>query len=1175
MFFFQHQNQTKHYEMKASRFLLLFLLVFVLNLHAVVDAATTAAGNTTHLLSGCEQDYPPFCMVHSDGHADGFSVELMRSALARMDCEVSFATGTWEYVRGLLENGEIQALPMVGRTPEREARFDFSVPYLTMYGAIVVRQDTTDIVNINDLRGRRVAVMRGDNAEEFLRRTERGIQIITEATFVDAFKKLAAGECDAVVIQRLVALRLLQETRIDNLKVIDKPIVGFRQDFCFAVKKGDSKTLAILNEGLALLMADGTFRQLHAKWFASLEIPSSRRIIVGGDAYYPPYDYIDENGQPAGMVVEITRAAAQAVGLDVDIRLGNWSDVRSDLEQGRIDSVMGMIYSPARDRKFDFSPPHVNCEYVIAYRCNYTRKVEDLNDLTGARVTVIQSDVMHEFVLEKKIAAEINVVDNFDTAVESLAAGHTDFVLIPRMVALFLIKDKKLADIELTSRPVFSSEFCFAFAEGNKALLAKFAEGLKAIEVSGEYRKIHEKWLGILGDGESDLKVFLRYLVVATFPLLVVLLLVFGWSWTLRRQVARKTIELKQSEAQFRSLIESAPTGIMVLDEGKIVYLNDEACRIMGVTTSDPALNRLATDYLAASSQEKYKKVMATYADDSSKMPVFELEIVRDDGSKMPVDITVSTIKYHGKDCKLVFIFDITARKASEAELDRLTAAVEQVGELILITDTNAVIQYANPALESMTGYNRAEVIGKRASIFKSGQHDENFYRELWQTISSGQTWNGTMVNRCKDGSLMYEEATISPIFNESKIVSYVAVKHDITEKIRLNEQLQQAQKMESIGQLAGGVAHDYNNMLGVILGYTEMVMESIDDKSSQMYEYLTEIFKAATRSADITGQLLAFARKQTIAPIVLDLNEAISSHLKMLRRLLSEDAELAWVPCHGALLVKLDPVQIGQVLANLCVNARDAMAGNGNILIETSSAEFDEEYCETHPGFVQGRYAMLAVSDNGCGMDAETREKIFEPFFTTKGIGKGTGLGLATVFGIVKQNHGFINVYSELNKGTTIKIYIPWHESEEVMPSTKKSADQAVVSGETVLVVEDDPAILRMTSKLLMRAGYRVLAANSPLEAITIAETAAAKIDLLLTDVVMPGMNGRELYEKIVSVYPGLRCLYMSGYTANVIAQQGILKEGIDFIAKPFTNLDLLNAIGQILNRSSQPDVG
>jgi len=1174
MFFFQHQNQTKHYEMKASRFLLLFLLVFVLNLHAVVDAATTAAGNSTHLLSGCEQDYPPFCMVHSDGHADGFSVELMRSALARMDCEVSFATGTWEYVRGLLENGEIQALPLVGRTPEREAWFDFSVPYLTMYGAIVVRQETTDIVNLNDLRGRRVAVMRGDNAEEFLRRTERGIDIISEATFVDAFKKLSAGGCDAVVVQRLVALRLLQETRIDNLKVIDKPIVDFRQDFCFAVKKGDSKTLAILNEGLALLMADGTFRQLHAKWFASLEIPSSRRIIVGGDAYYPPYDYLDENGMPAGMVVEITRIAAQAVGLEVDIRLGNWPDVRSDLEQGRIDVIMGMIYSTERDRKFDFSPPHVNCEYVIAYCCNYNRPVENLNDLVGARVAVVKNDVMHEFLLERKIDANINVFDNFQTALESMTAGQTDFVLIPRMVALFLIKEKKIADIELTTSPVFSSEFCFAFAEGNKALLAKFTEGLKAIEASGEYRKIHEKWLGILDNGESDLKVFLRYLGAVTFPLLIVLLVVFSWSWALRRQVARKTMELKQSEEQFRSLIESAPTGIMVLEDEKIVYLNDEACRVFGVVSAGSVLNRSVNDYLAASAQEKYKKIITSYDADKGKLPVFELEITRDDGSRMPVDVTVSTINYHGKDCKLVSVVDITVRKSSEAELERLTAAVEQVGELILITDTNAVIQYANPALESITGYKRSEVLGKKASIFKSGQHDEKFYRELWQTISNGQTWSGTMVNRCKDGSLMVEEATISPIFYESSIVSYVAVKHDITEKIRLNEQLQQAQKMESIGQLAGGVAHDYNNMLGVILGYTEIAMENTEDKHSQMYEYLSEIHRAATRSAEITGQLLAFARKQTIAPIILDLNETISSQLKMLRRLLSEEIEFSWVPYHCALLVKLDPVQLGQVLTSLCVNARDAITGTGKIVIETASAEFDSAYCDDHPGYIPGHYAMLAVSDDGCGMDEEIREKIFEPFFTTKVVGKGTGLGLATVFGIVKQNQGFINVYSEPGKGTTIKIYIPSHDREDINSSKKKVPAQTSGSGETVLVVEDDPAILRMISKLLMRAGYRVIAAGKPAEAVVVAERGEEKIDLLLTDVVMPGMNGRELYEKIASICPGLRCLYMSGYTANVIAQQGILKEGIDFIAKPFVNIDLLNAISEILNRNDRSGV-
>ncbi|HAE37174.1 MAG TPA: histidine kinase, partial [Candidatus Riflebacteria bacterium] len=338
------------------------------------------------LLSGCEIDYPPFCIVHPDGRADGFSVELMQKAVAQMGYEVSFATGTWAHVRGLLERGEIQALPLVGRTPEREELYDFSVPYLTMYGAIVVREDNKDINNLADLRGRNVAVMQGDNAEEFLRRSDRGINIIAEPSFVDAFKKLSQGGCDAVVIQRLVALRLLEETGLKKLRVINKPIMEFRQDFCFAVKKGDSKTLALLNEGLALMMADGTYRQLHAKWFASLEIPSFRRIIVGGDANYPPYDFLDENGNATGLVVEITRAAARAAGLDIDIRLGHWPDVRADLEVGRIDAIMGMLYSPERDLKFDFSPSHTICEYVIAYRKGSSFSPGGFADLSGKGV---------------------------------------------------------------------------------------------------------------------------------------------------------------------------------------------------------------------------------------------------------------------------------------------------------------------------------------------------------------------------------------------------------------------------------------------------------------------------------------------------------------------------------------------------------------------------------------------------------------------------------------------------------------------------------------------------------------------------------------------------------------------------------------------------------------------
>jgi ABC-type amino acid transport substrate-binding protein len=294
---------------------------------AATLATPPAAFAQSPTLSASEIDYPPFCIVDEDGLAGGFSVELMRAALAAVGREVTFRTGPWAEVRGWLERGEIDALPLVGRTPEREFLFDFTFPYMSLHGAIVVRQDTKDIRDLNDLRGRTVAVMKADNAEEFLRREERGIQILTTPTFEEALQELSTGRYDAVVIQRLVALRLIQETGIKNLRVINHPIEGFRQDFCFAVKEGDRETLALLNEGLALVMADGTYRHLHARWFAALEIPSNRRIVVGGDHKYPPFEYLDENGRPAGYNVDLTRAIAREMGLDIEIRLGPWAEI--------------------------------------------------------------------------------------------------------------------------------------------------------------------------------------------------------------------------------------------------------------------------------------------------------------------------------------------------------------------------------------------------------------------------------------------------------------------------------------------------------------------------------------------------------------------------------------------------------------------------------------------------------------------------------------------------------------------------------------------------------------------------------------------------------------------------------------------------------------------------------
>ncbi|MFO8113271.1 MAG: PAS domain S-box protein [Desulfosalsimonadaceae bacterium] len=385
-------------------------------------------------------------------------------------------------------------------------------------------------------------------------------------------------------------------------------------------------------------------------------------------------------------------------------------------------------------------------------------------------------------------------------------------------------------------------------------------------------------------------------------------------------------------------------------------------------------------------------------------------------------------------------------------------------------------------------------------------------------------------------------------------------------EQEKLEDQLNQARKMESVGQLAGGVAHDFNNMLNVILGYAELAIGEVDPSSS-LHKKLMEIRNAATRSADITRKLLAFARKQVIEPRVLDLNDTIESGLKILRRLIGEDIDLTWHPDPVLWPVKMDPSQIDQILTNLCVNARDAVSGTGKVGIETGKRTFDADYCSHHAGFLPGEYVMLAVSDNGCGMDKPVLEKLFDPFFTTKETGKGTGLGLATVYGIVKQNNGFINIYSEPGQGTAFKVFLPRHKGLQARPAPKQTQKkQHPGCGESILVVEDEPMNLDICKTMLESLGYRVMASGNPEEALAMAGSHDGEIHLLITDVVMPGINGRDLSERIHTLYPGIRCIFMSGHTADMISRKGVLNEKVNFIQKPFTISELAAKVQTVL---------
>ena len=436
-------------------------------------------------------------------------------------------------------------------------------------------------------------------------------------------------------------------------------------------------------------------------------------------------------------------------------------------------------------------------------------------------------------------------------------------------------------------------------------------------------------------------------------------------------------------------------------------------------------------------------------------------------------------------------------------------------------------------------------------------------------------------------GEHQRKDGEIFPIEVSTGVVRYgdkrllLAIVQDITERKRaatererLREQLAQAQKIEAVGRLAGGVAHDFNNMLEVIIGHAELAMHRIDP-SHPLYGDLVEIHKAGRRSADLTRQLLAFARKQVITPRVLDLNEAVANMLTMLRRLIGEGIELTWVPDAGLWPVEIDPGQLNQILINLCLNARDAIGvtrreGTGTITVETQNVVCDESYSAGRPEFVPGDYVQLTVSDDGCGMEKEVLDIVFEPYFTTKAENQSGGLGLATVYGAVKMNKGFIHVYSERDQGTVFKIYLP-RSTGQVAPIPPPR--QGVQGGrETVLLVEDEPAVLRLAQTVLGRLGYVVLTAPRPGEAVHLAAEYGGGIDLLVTDVVMPEMNGRELAARIGVDHPGLKCLYMSGYTANVIAHQGVLEEGVWFLQKPFSIDELAAKVRAVLDAAAEP---
>jgi PAS domain S-box-containing protein len=542
-------------------------------------------------------------------------------------------------------------------------------------------------------------------------------------------------------------------------------------------------------------------------------------------------------------------------------------------------------------------------------------------------------------------------------------------------------------------------------------------------------------------------------------------------------------------------------------------------------------------------------------------------------GNIRTVEVVAVPIQIENKISSQVVFRDITDRKLAEQEIERLATVVEQAVDSIIITDINGKIKYVNHAFEKVTGFKKKEILGQNPKMFKSGKHGREFYNDLWNTIKSGKKWQGVIINKKKNKNIFYERAVIFPLKNENgKIINFAGIMRDITLERKLEDQLQQIQKMEAIGTLSGGVAHDFNNILTVINGHAEIAMMNLDESRS-IYNDLLSILNAGKRAERLTSQLLAFSRKQIHELKVLNINQTIKELDKMLRRLIPEDIEIISDFSEDLPFIKADPSQIEQIIFNLVINARDAITDerekvtDKKIYIQTRLVDLDNVFVDMHPGSRTGPHILLSVKDTGKGMEIDVKNRIFEPFFTTKEVDKGTGLGLATVYGIVKQNDGSIYVESNPGEGSRFDIYWPVTTESPATEYIEKINQKELSGQESILFVEDDEGVRQFACTALKSFGYTIIEAQNGKNALQLTKKEELKIDLIITDLIMPEMNGHELVKQVISFKPDLKVIYVSGYTFEHLLKDGEVDESINFLQKPYTIQSLLKKIKEALN--------
>ncbi|MGM0496694.1 MAG: transporter substrate-binding domain-containing protein [Bacteroidota bacterium] len=1204
-------NLFKHKFFPLISFFLLFLVLPDAKISAYNLKNQAEPPDT--ILVGSEIDYPPYCFINDQGEAAGFSVELFREAANEMGIEVKFKTGAWNKLKYDLVNRKIDALPLVGRTPEREELYDFTVPYLTMHGAIVVREDEDEINSVKDLTGKQVAVMKGDNSEEFLRRKELDAEIIQRTTFKRALIELSEGQHDAVVIQRLTALQLMKENGIRNLKIVGDPTGIFGQTFCFAVSEGDSKLLSLLNEGLSIVNENGTYRQLHTEWFASLESykKTKQRIIIGGDHNYPPYEYLDKNGNPTGYSVELMKAIAEETGMNITFRLGPWSQIRKELKEGQIDAIQGMLYSPERDKSFDLTPAHTHITYVIVGRKN-SELPQNLEELKGESVVVQESDLMHDRALEVGLKEELTPVETQEKALENLHNGKYDYAITSRALTNYYKDKHGWENLTMTRETIHSADYCIAVGEGNTALLSKFTEGLSAIKASRKYHDIYADWLGIYEEPDYTFNDFLKHAVYVLIPLILILILSLIWSRTLKQQVRKRTRELKNEiserkkfekglkakEKKYRDLFTSIRDAILVVDNDRnIVDCNPAFTDLFGYKLEE--IKGESTKRIFHNSEE-YEELGESLDKVKEKTKDFlkTIQYKRKDGSVFPGEVNVFDLEdENGNTTGFIgLIRDITERLKAEEALRQSKETAEKylniAAEIILSMDTEGNITLLNDSGHQLLGYEKGELIGKNWLNTCVPKDEQERVREIFRDLIDQNSddkkvaENTVVTKKGEIKTILWHNSVLRN--NNGEITGILTSGEDITERKKIERQLRelnerlQAQN-EYLGEInkelekarkeaeesdrlksafLANMSHEIRTPMNGILGFADLLKNPQLTGTKKM-QFIDIIRKSGERMLEIINNLLDIAKIEADQTEVEYSTTSVNDLLDELAVFFRPEAERknlelkhkTALSSSDALIVT-DTTKLNQILSNLIKNA----------IKYTKEGEIEFGYT------LEKDMLQFYVSDTGIGISPELQEKMFDRFrqaeLDVSREYEGAGLGLSISKAYVEKLGGKIWLKSTLDKGSTFYFTIPYKRPSSKENKTRETSEEkleGLPGNLTILVTEDDETSYMLIEEIINDKNITLLRAKNGREAIEQVRNKPS-IDLVLMDIKMPDMNGYEATKKIKDLRPKLPVIAQTAFASKEDRQKAIEAGCSEYFSKPISSNELKNAIKKFI---------